>query len=66
MKIRYLFIRLEAHFDSSRTATYAIVLKVKFEIPEKKSGVQKKSVNYLYYDNKPSATGAKNIGLKVS
>jgi hypothetical protein len=36
MKIRYLFIRLEAHFDSSRTATYAIVLKVKFEIPEKK------------------------------
>jgi hypothetical protein len=51
MKIRYLFIRLEAHFDSSRTATYAITLKVNFEIPEKKKCIRAKSVNYLYHDN---------------
>jgi hypothetical protein len=55
MKIRYLFIGLEAHFDSSRTATYAIVLKVKFEIPEKKKCVRAKSVNYLYHDNSREA-----------
>jgi hypothetical protein len=37
MKIRYFFIRLEAHFDSPRATTYVIVLQVKLEIPEKKS-----------------------------
>jgi hypothetical protein len=36
MKIRYFFIRLEAHFDSSRATTYVVVLKVKLEFLKKK------------------------------